>query len=174
MYLKLCLQLMCAECAFICAVVGNIAMRASSFLLIELTFAVYFDACFLGCSQRLLLLSRLPPVNRVSLAYRLPIRFACSAKGRVSLSPWVRWIGEGCLTYNAFQMSTEIRNWDVVAKAMEAAGATSSQMYIRAKALAEGKLDPMPTSFPEAPYSISAVAGWSFKKRASHLWGFTY
>ena len=61
-------------------------------------------------------------------------------------------------------MSTEIRNWDVVAKAMEAAGATSSQMYIRAKALAEGKLDPMPTSFPEAPYSISAVAGWSFKK----------
>ena len=61
-------------------------------------------------------------------------------------------------------MSTEIRNWDVVAKAMEAAGATSSQMYIRAKALAEGKLDPMPTSFPEAPYSISAVAGWTFKE----------
>ena len=57
------------------------------------------------------------------------------------------------------QMSTEIRNWDVVAKAMEAAGATSSQMYIRAKALALGKLDPMPTSYPEAPYSISAVAG---------------
>ena len=56
-------------------------------------------------------------------------------------------------------MSTEIRNWDVVAKAMETAGATSSQMYIRAKALAAGKLDPMPTSFPEAPYSISAVAG---------------
>ena len=57
------------------------------------------------------------------------------------------------------QMSTEVRNWDVVVKAMEATGATSSQMYIRAKALAEGKLDPMPTSFPEAPYSISAVAG---------------
>ena len=56
-------------------------------------------------------------------------------------------------------MSSEVRNWDVVAKALEAAGATSSQMYIRAKALAEGKLDPMPTSFPEAPYSISAVAG---------------
>ena len=45
-------------------------------------------------------------------------------------------------------MSTELRNWDVVAKALEAAGATSSQMYIRAKALAEGKLAPMPTSFP--------------------------
>ena len=57
------------------------------------------------------------------------------------------------------QMSTEIRNWDVVAKAMEAAGATSSEMYVRAKALALGKLDPMPTSSPEAPYSISAVAG---------------
>ena len=57
------------------------------------------------------------------------------------------------------QMSTEVRNWDIVAKAMEAAGATSSQMYVRAKALALGKLDPMPTSSPEAPYSISAVAG---------------
>ena len=56
-------------------------------------------------------------------------------------------------------MSTEVRNWNVVAKALEAAGATSIQMYIRAKALAEGKLDPMPTSFLEALYSISAVAG---------------
>ena len=56
-------------------------------------------------------------------------------------------------------MSTEIRNWAVVAEAMEAAGATSSQMYVRAKALAEGTLDPMPTSFPDAPYSLSAVAG---------------
>ena len=56
-------------------------------------------------------------------------------------------------------MSTEVRNWAIVAKAMEAAGATSSQMYVRAKALAQGKLDPMPTSAPEAPYSISAVAG---------------
>ena len=57
------------------------------------------------------------------------------------------------------QMSTEVRNWDVVAKALEAAGNTSSEMYIRAVALAQGKLDPMPTSHPEAPYSISAVAG---------------
>ena len=55
------------------------------------------------------------------------------------------------------QMSTEVRNWAIVAKAMEAAGATSSQMYVRAKALAQGKLDPMPTSAPEAPYSISAA-----------------
>ena len=57
------------------------------------------------------------------------------------------------------QMSTEVRNWDIVAKAMEAAFSKSSQMYVRAKALALGKLDPMPTSSPEAPYSISAVAG---------------
>ena len=67
--------------------------------------------------------------------------------------------GDGCFNFKSFHMSTEIRNWDVVAKALEAAGATSSQMYVRAKALALGKLDPMPTSFPEAPYSISAVAG---------------
>ena len=68
----------------------------------------------------------------------------------------LKTIDESSLSYD---MSTEIRNWDVVAKAMESAGATSSQMYIRAKALAAGKLDPMPTSWPEAPYSISAVAG---------------
>ena len=64
-----------------------------------------------------------------------------------------------CKSLSIHDMSTEIHNWDVVAKAMESAGATSSQMYIRAKALATGKLDPMPTSWPEAPYSISAVAG---------------
>ena len=45
----------------------------------------------------------------------------------------------------------------VVAASMEAQGATNSQMYIRAKALAEGKSDPMSTSFPAAPFSISAV-----------------
>ena len=50
-----------------------------------------------------------------------------------------------------------MRNWAVEAAAMEAKGATNSQIYIRAKALAQGKLDPMPTSLPEAPYSISAV-----------------
>jgi hypothetical protein len=56
-------------------------------------------------------------------------------------------------------MSTEVRNWGLVARALEAAGNTYSEMYIRAKALESGKLDPMPTSSPEAPYSISAVAG---------------
>ena len=57
------------------------------------------------------------------------------------------------------KLSTEVRNWDDVAKALEASGNTTSQMYIRAKALALGKLDPMPTSSPEAPFSVSAVAG---------------
>jgi hypothetical protein len=71
----------------------------------------------------------------------------------------ISWLAIVVALFKQLQMSTEIRNWDVVAKAMEAAGATSSQMYIRAKALALGKLDPMPTSYPEAPYSISAVAG---------------
>ena len=52
-------------------------------------------------------------------------------------------------------MTYEIRNWAVVAAAMEAQGATHSQMYRRAKAMSEGKPDPMPTSYPAAPHSIS-------------------
>ena len=71
----------------------------------------------------------------------------------------ISWLAMVTSSFNQSQMSTEIRNWDVVAKALEAAGNTSSEMYIRAAALAQGKLDPMPTSHPEAPYSISAVAG---------------
>ena len=54
-------------------------------------------------------------------------------------------------------MTTEIRNWAVVAAAMEAKGATKSEMYRRAKALAEGQADPMPTSDPEAPFSITTA-----------------
>jgi len=54
-------------------------------------------------------------------------------------------------------MTTEIRNWAVVAAAMEAQGATNSEMYRRAKALATGAPDPMPTSYPAAPFSISAA-----------------
>jgi hypothetical protein len=71
----------------------------------------------------------------------------------------ISWLAMVDSSFKQPQMSVEIRNWDVVAKALEAAGNTSSEMYIRAKALALGKLDPMPTSSPEAPYSISAVAG---------------
>ena len=71
----------------------------------------------------------------------------------------ISWLAIVGSSFKEPQMSTEVRNWDVVAKALESAGNTSSEMYIRAKALALGKLDPMPTSSPEAPYSISAVAG---------------
>ena len=71
----------------------------------------------------------------------------------------ISWLAIVVSSFNHPRMSTEVRNWDVVAKALEAAGNTSSEMYIRAAALAQGKLDPMPTSSPEAPYSISAVAG---------------
>ena len=71
----------------------------------------------------------------------------------------ISWLAMVIALFKHPQMSTEIRNWDVVAKALEAAGNTYSEMYVRAKALESGKLDPMPTSSPEAPYSISAVAG---------------
>jgi hypothetical protein len=50
-------------------------------------------------------------------------------------------------------MTTEIRNWAVVAAAMEANGATNSEMYCRA----EGQADPMPTSDPAAPFSITTA-----------------
>ena len=54
-------------------------------------------------------------------------------------------------------MTNEIRNWAVVAAAMEAQGAIHSEMYKRAKAMANGQVDPMPTSFPAAPQSISVA-----------------
>jgi hypothetical protein len=54
-------------------------------------------------------------------------------------------------------MTYEIRNWAMIAAAMEKQGATDSQMYRRAKAMANGSIDPMPTSYPAAPYSISVA-----------------
>ena len=66
-------------------------------------------------------------------------------------------VSKTCQVFAHLKMTTEIRNWAVVASAMEAQGNTNSQMYIRAKALAEGKADPMPTSYPAAPFSISAA-----------------
>jgi hypothetical protein len=55
------------------------------------------------------------------------------------------------------KMTTEIRNWATVASAMEAQGATSGQMYIRAKALANGEVDSSPTSYHSAPFTILEV-----------------
>ena len=54
-------------------------------------------------------------------------------------------------------MTTEIRNWTVLAAATEAKGATNSEMYRRAKALTEGQADPMPISDPAAPFSITTA-----------------
>ena len=65
--------------------------------------------------------------------------------------------GKNCHVSIHIKMTTEIRNWAVVAAAMEAQGATNSEMYRRAKALAGGSPDPMPTTFPAAPLSISAA-----------------
>jgi len=39
---------------------------------------------------------------------------------------------------------TEIDNWKAIAKSMEMNGDTESWFYLRARAIAEGKPDPMP------------------------------
>ena len=54
-------------------------------------------------------------------------------------------------------MTTEIRNWAVVAATMEAQGAINRDMCRRTKSLAGGQVDPMPTSYPAAPLSISTA-----------------
>jgi hypothetical protein len=54
-------------------------------------------------------------------------------------------------------VTTEIRNWATVANELKAQGATSSQMYIHANALANGEVDPSPTSYPPAPFTILEV-----------------
>ena len=82
---------------------------------------------------------------------------SCSVAVRLSHSRSASKAGESNQVVFINPMTTEIRNWAVVAASMESQGATNSQIYIRAKALAEGKSDPMPTSFPAAPFSISAV-----------------
>ena len=50
----------------------------------------------------------------------------------------------------------ETKNWAVVAAAMEVKGYPQPDGR-RAKAMAEGKADPMPTSYPAAPHSISVA-----------------
>jgi hypothetical protein len=54
-------------------------------------------------------------------------------------------------------MTSETKDWAFVAAVIEALGATNSQMYRRAKAMAEGKADPMPTGYPAAAHSISVA-----------------
>ena len=38
----------------------------------------------------------------------------------------------------------EIKNWQTIAESMEAKGDTESWFYLRARAIADGKPDPMP------------------------------
>lgn len=40
---------------------------------------------------------------------------------------------------------TEIKNWKTIAEKMEATRDTESWFYLRARAIADGKQDPMPT-----------------------------
>ena len=83
------------------------------------------------------------------------LRAVCGADTSVTAQGTIpRWfMGRNFLK----SMTSETKNWAVVAAAMEAQGATNSQMYRRAKAMAEGKADPMPTSYPAAPHSISVA-----------------
>ena len=48
----------------------------------------------------------------------------------------------------------EINNWRAIAEKMEANGITSSWFYLRARAIADGKPDPMPNVSELMPNSI--------------------
>ena len=48
----------------------------------------------------------------------------------------------------------EINNWAAIAEKMEANGETSSWFYLRARAIADGKQDPMPNVSELMPKSI--------------------
>ena len=48
----------------------------------------------------------------------------------------------------------EINNWKFIAESMEAKGETQSWFYLRARAIAEGKPDPMPNISELPPESV--------------------
>jgi|TARA_B100001059_G_C17617356_1_gene467684 hypothetical protein len=48
----------------------------------------------------------------------------------------------------------EINNWKTIAEKMEASGDTESWFYLRARAIADGKQDPMPTVSELMPKSV--------------------
>ena len=48
----------------------------------------------------------------------------------------------------------EIDNWKTIAKSMEANGDTESWFYLRARAIAEGKPDPLPNISELMPESV--------------------
>ena len=87
--------------------------------------------------------------NQSALFLRTAVGADTSFTERETISRWFK-----CRNFPKL-MTAETKNWSVVAAAMEAQGATNSEMYRRAKAMAQGKADPMPTSCPAAPHSIS-------------------
>ena len=57
----------------------------------------------------------------------------------------------------------EINNWKTIAEKMEASGDTESWFYLRARAIADGKQDPMPTVSELMPKSawLETMGCWS-------------
>ena len=49
---------------------------------------------------------------------------------------------------------TEITNWKAIAEKMKANGNTNSWFYLRARAIADGKPDPMPNVSELMPESV--------------------
>ena len=49
---------------------------------------------------------------------------------------------------------TEIANWKAIAEKMEAYGNTNSWFYLRARAIADGKPDPMPNVAELMPKAV--------------------
>ena len=61
----------------------------------------------------------------------------------------------------------EISNWKVIADKMKASGDTQSWFYLRARAIADGKPDPMPTVSELMPKSAWLETMWCW---VSWLW----
>jgi len=49
---------------------------------------------------------------------------------------------------------TELNNWKAIAERLEAQGDTSSWFYLRARAIADGEPDPMPSVSELMPDSV--------------------
>ena len=67
-------------------------------------------------------------------------------------------------------MTTEIRNWAVVAAAMEAKGATDSQMYRRAKASPKAKSIPYDKRSSTVQH-LSGLSNQSVSSAPAQTWG---
>ena len=75
-------------------------------------------------------------------------RFLGSARLDAELQP-DRWTISGSEGFRRFFIcfpmdQAEINNWKSIAESMEAKGDTKSWFYLRARAIADGKPDPMP------------------------------